>query len=54
MKRVGIIGGLGPDTTSEFYLDLVLSCHKKNKTHRLISIVTLTSVNNMLVFHKLP
>lgn len=34
MKTVGIIGGLGPETTSEFYLDLVFSCQKKNKTHR--------------------
>jgi len=23
MKRVGILGGLGPDTTAEFYLDLI-------------------------------
>lgn len=29
MKTVGIIGGLGPETTSEFYLDIVFSCHKK-------------------------
>ncbi len=29
MKTVGIIGGLGPETTSEFYLDLVFSCAKK-------------------------
>lgn len=34
MKTVGIIGGLGPETTSEFYLDLVFSCQKKDKTHR--------------------
>src|SRR3989344_2328392 len=34
MKTVGIIGGLGPETTSEFYLDLVFSCTKKNKTAR--------------------
>jgi len=30
MKTVGIIGGLGPETTSEFYLDLVFSCQKIN------------------------
>ncbi len=34
MKTVGIIGGLGPETTSEFYLDLVFSCAQKNKTTR--------------------
>lgn len=34
MKTVGIIGGLGPETTSEFYLDLVFSCQNKDKTHR--------------------
>ncbi len=34
MKTVGIIGGLGPETTSEFYLDLVFSCAKKDKTTR--------------------
>ena len=44
MKTVGIIGGLGPETTSEFYLDLVFSCAKKDKTARpaiLISSVPL-------------
>lgn len=34
MKRVGIIGGLGPETTSEFYLDIVFSCQKKERTAR--------------------
>lgn len=34
MKTVGIIGGLGPETTSEFYLDIVFSCQKKDKTVR--------------------
>lgn len=34
MKTVGIIGGLGPETTSEFYLDLVFSCQRKSKTNR--------------------
>lgn len=44
MKTVGIIGGLGPETTSEFYLDLVFSCAQKDKTSRpaiLISSVPL-------------
>ncbi len=34
MKTVGIIGGLGPETTSEFYLDVVFSCYKKSKEAR--------------------
>ena len=34
MKTVGIIGGLGPETTSEFYLDLIFSCQTKERTHR--------------------
>jgi len=34
MKTVGIIGGLGPETTSEFYLDIIFSCQKKSKTSR--------------------
>ncbi len=44
MKTIGIIGGLGPETTSEFYLDIVFSCAKKDKTARpaiLISSVPL-------------
>jgi aspartate/glutamate racemase len=31
MKTVGIIGGLVPETTSEFYLDLIFSCQKRDK-----------------------
>lgn len=31
MKTVGIIGGLGPETTSEFYLELVFACKEKSK-----------------------
>lgn len=34
MKTVGIIGGLGPETTAEFYLDVIFSCQKKDRTHR--------------------
>lgn len=34
MKAVGIIGGLGPETTAEFYLDIVFSCQKESKTAR--------------------
>lgn len=30
MKTVGIIGGLGPETTSQFYLEVIFSCYKKS------------------------
>ncbi len=40
MKTVGIIGGLGPETTSEFYLDLVFSCYKKTKESRPSIIIS--------------
>lgn len=40
MKTVGIIGGLGPETTAEFYLDIVFSCQKKDKTHRPSIIIS--------------
>lgn len=40
MKTVGIIGGLGPETTSEFYLDLVFSCQKKDKIARPAIIIS--------------
>lgn len=44
MKTVGIIGGLGPETTSEFYLDIIFSCQEKDRFSRppiLISSVPL-------------
>ncbi|MEI8364604.1 MAG: amino acid racemase [archaeon] len=34
MKTLGIIGGLGPETTSEFYLNIVFSSYKQNKEFR--------------------
>ncbi|MFH1780098.1 MAG: amino acid racemase [Candidatus Micrarchaeota archaeon] len=34
MKTVGIIGGLGPETTAEFYLELIFGCYRKNKKVR--------------------
>ena len=34
MKTVGIIGGFGPETTAEFYLELVFGCYQKNKKNR--------------------
>jgi len=44
MKTVGIIGGLGPETTSEFYLDIIFGTYKQSKEQRpgiLISSVPL-------------
>ncbi len=40
MKTLGIIGGLGPETTSEFYLDVIFSCQKKDKINRPLIIVS--------------
>ncbi len=34
MKTVWIIGGLGPETTSKFYLEIIFGCYKKNKNNR--------------------
>lgn len=42
MKTVGIIGGLGPETTAEFYLEISFGCQQKdsnNRPHILISSV---------------
>lgn len=34
MKTAGIIGGLGPETTAEFYQEVNFSCYQLNKTNR--------------------
>lgn len=34
MKTVGIIGGLGPETTSKFYLEVIFGCQKANSKSR--------------------
>lgn len=34
MKTVGIIGGLGPETTAKFYLEILRSCLEKNQEAR--------------------
>lgn len=34
MKTAGIIGGLGPETTSEFYSEISFLCQEKNKKNR--------------------
>jgi len=40
MKTVGIIGGLGPETTSEFYLDVIFVFQKKNNINRAPVIIS--------------
>jgi aspartate racemase len=34
MKSVGVIGGLGPETTAEFYLEVIFQCQKINHEQR--------------------
>lgn len=34
MKTVGIIGGLGPETTAKFYMQILSLCQKGNKRNR--------------------
>jgi aspartate racemase len=34
MKSLGIIGGVGPETTAEFYLNIIFSCQKQNHLAR--------------------
>jgi len=34
MKTVGIIGGLGPETTAKFYLEVIFSSFEKDKINR--------------------
>jgi aspartate racemase len=40
MKTVGIIGGLGPETTAEFYLDIIFSCQKISRVARPAIIIS--------------
>lgn len=39
MKSVGVIGGLGPETTSEFYLEVIFQCQKKNDQQRPLIVI---------------
>lgn len=34
MKTAGIIGGLGPETTAAFYLEVSFGCYRRNKKRR--------------------
>ncbi len=40
MKSVGVIGGLGPETTSEFYLEVIFQCQKKNDKQRPLIVIS--------------
>ena len=39
MKNLGIIGGVGPETTTKFYLQVVSGCQKINKEHRPLILI---------------
>jgi aspartate racemase len=39
MKSVGIIGGLGPETTSNFYLEVLFGCQKVNRIRRPLIVI---------------
>ena len=55
MKSVGIIGGLGPETTAEFYLAIIFGCQKIDQTVRpsiIIASVPLPfEIENDLILH---
>lgn len=40
MKSVGVIGGLGPETTAEFYLEVVFGCQKISKDQRPLVVIS--------------
>lgn len=40
MKSVGIIGGVGPETTAEFYLQVILGCQKENNDERPLIVIS--------------
>ncbi len=40
MKSVGVIGGLGPETTAEFYLEVVFQCQKLNSRQRPLIVIS--------------
>lgn len=40
MKSVGVIGGLGPETTSEFYLEVIFQCQKINDKQRPLIVIS--------------
>ena len=40
MKSVGIIGGVGPETSAQFYLEVVFGCQKRDTTHRPLIVMS--------------
>jgi len=40
MKSVGVIGGLGPETTAEFYLEVIFQCQKLNSDQRPLIVIS--------------
>lgn len=40
MKSVGVIGGLGPETTAEFYLEVVFGCQKISTDRRPLIVIS--------------
>ena len=40
MKSVGVIGGLGPETTAEFYLEVIFQCQKRNAEQRPLIVIS--------------
>ncbi len=40
MKSVGIIGGLGPETTAQFYLEVIFQCQKQNQEQRPLIVIS--------------
>ena len=40
MKSVGVIGGLGPETTAEFYLEVISRCRKRNNEQRPLIVIS--------------
>ena len=54
MKSVGIIGGLGPETTAKFYLELISSCQIYNKkAYPLYPVVPASKSGMSSVIHNL-
>ena len=40
LKSVGIIGGYGPETTAEFYLEIVFGCQKFDAVNRPLVLIS--------------
>lgn len=55
MKSVGVIGGLGPETTANFYLDVIFRCQQLNDNQRpsvvIGSVPLLFQIERDLIAH---